>query len=57
MNKLAYKVDWTDNRKYIIFINPKGKKCRNIKLYLPENFTKKALLKSFELNIQRRNEK
>lgn len=57
MNKLGYKVDWTDNRKYITFTNPEGKKCRNRKLYPPENFTKEALLKSFELNNQRANDK
>jgi hypothetical protein len=57
MNKLGYKVNWTDNRKYITFTNPEGKKCRNRKLYPPENFTKEALLKSFELNIQRANDK
>jgi hypothetical protein len=57
MNKLGYKVNWTDNRKYITFTNPEGKKCRNRKLYPPENFTKEALSKSFELNIQRANDK
>lgn len=57
MEKLGYKVDWTDNRKYITFTNPEGKKCRNRKLYPPENFTKEALLKSFELNNKRADEK
>ena len=53
MLKLGYQVDWTDNRKYISFTNSKGKKCRNRKLYPPEQFTKEALLKAFEMNIQK----
>ena len=53
MTKLGYRVEWTDNRKYITFTNKEGKKCRNRKLYPPEHFTKEALLKAFELNHQR----
>lgn len=53
MNQLGYQVDWRDTRKYITFINPDGKKCRNRKLYPPEHFTKEALLRAFELNKQR----
>lgn len=57
MNKLGYKVDWTDERKYITFITSAGKKCRNRKLYPPEQFTKEALFKSFELNKQKADKK
>ncbi|WP_026894242.1 relaxase/mobilization nuclease domain-containing protein [Clostridiisalibacter paucivorans] len=53
MEKLGYKVDWRDDRKYITFTTPTGKKCRNRKLYPPEKFTKEALLKAFDLNKQR----
>lgn len=57
MEKLGYKVDWTDERKYITFTTPNGKKCRNRKLYPPEHFTKEALLKAFELNEQNADKK
>lgn len=57
MNKLGYKVDWTDERKYITFTAPDGKRCRNRKLYPPEQFTKESLLKAFELNEQRADKK
>ncbi len=57
MNALGYQVDWSDTRKYITFTNPDGKKCRNRKLYPPEHFTKEALLKAFELNEQRMDQK
>jgi hypothetical protein len=50
-------VDWTDSRKYITFATPEGKKCRNRKLYPPEQFTKEALLNAFELNQQKTDEK
>ena len=50
LNSLGYDVEWTDERKYITFTNPEGKKCRNRKLYPPERFTKENLLKTFELN-------
>jgi hypothetical protein len=56
MNKLGYKVDWTNSRKYITFTNNEGKKCRNRKLYPPEHFTKEALLKAFEINSQKSKE-
>jgi hypothetical protein len=55
MNKLGYKVRWEDSRKDITFIPPKGKKINNDKLYPPENYTKEALLKRFELNKQYQN--
>jgi hypothetical protein len=57
MEKLGYKVDWRDERKYITFTTPSGKKCRNRKLYPPERFTKEALLKAFDLNQQRAKDK
>ncbi|TYQ17833.1 UNVERIFIED_CONTAM: hypothetical protein Cloal_0205 [Acetivibrio alkalicellulosi] len=52
MQKLGYKVDWRDDRKYITFTTPEGKKCRNNKLYPKEQFTKESLLGAFELNRQ-----
>lgn len=57
MEKLGYKVDWNDERKYITFTTPNGKKCRNRKLYPPEQFTKEALIKAFELNKQQADKK
>lgn len=57
MGKLGYQVKWIDTRKDITFTTPEGKKCRNRKLYPPENFTKEALLKTFEQNVKRSNER
>ncbi|ERI90686.1 relaxase/mobilization nuclease domain protein [Clostridiales bacterium oral taxon 876 str. F0540] len=57
MEKLGYKVDWSDERKYITFTTPSDRKCRNRKLYPPEQFTKEALLKAFELNQQQATKK
>lgn len=57
MNKFGYKVDWRDERKYISFTTPEGKKCRNRKLYPPERFTKENLLKTFEMNKQYQDKK
>lgn len=57
LNKLGYKVDWTDTRTYITFTTPEGRKCRNRKLYPPEKFTKEALVKAFDLNQQKADEK
>ena len=57
MNKLGYKVDWIDERKYITFTTPDNKKCRNRKLYPPEQFTKEVLFKAFELNKQKADKK
>jgi len=48
MTKLGYKVLWTEERKYITFTSPDGKKCRNKKL--GEKFTKENMEKTFELN-------
>lgn len=50
MNKLGYEVIWDDNRTYVTFISPEGKKCRNKKLYPPERFTKENMEKVFEAN-------
>lgn len=33
MNKLGYKVNWTNTRKYITYTTPEGYKCRDNKLY------------------------
>lgn len=52
MQKLGYKVNWIDNRKYITFTTPEGKKCRNRALYPKEMYTKGALLDHFEKNKQ-----
>ncbi|ADL52062.1 relaxase/mobilization nuclease domain-containing protein [Clostridium cellulovorans] len=57
MERLGYKVDWTEERKYITFTTPEGKKCRNRKLYPPEQFTKEALIEAFEINSQAADEK
>ncbi len=53
MNEAGYKVNWTDSRKYITFTEPSGKKLRNANLDNPEEFTKEALEKRFDLNSQR----
>lgn len=52
LESLGYKVRWEDSRKNITFTLPNGRKLNNDKLYPPENFTKEALLKKFELNRQ-----
>ena len=52
MSKLGYQVIWDDNKKYITFITPDGKKCRNKKLYPPERFTKENMERVFEKNKQ-----
>ena len=53
MNELGYRVIWDDGRKYITFITPDGKKCRNKKLYPPERFTKENMERVFEENRKR----
>lgn len=56
LETLGYKVRWVDNRKDIqfSFTTPDGKsrKLNSDKLHPPENFTKKALLRKFQLNKQ-----
>lgn len=54
MGALGYQVEWSDERKYITFIDREGKKCRNRKLYPPEQFTKEALVRAFEFNALRK---
>jgi len=46
MNRLGYKVNWTDTRKYITFTTPQGMRCRNIKL--GHEFDKQKMLKQLE---------
>lgn len=53
MNELGYQVIWEDNRAYVTFITPDGKKCRNKKLYPPERFTKKNMERVFAENRKR----
>ena len=54
MNKQGYKVTWTKERKYITFICPDGKKCRDIKLhdekYLKENMEYELQLRAMLYN-------
>lgn len=57
MNALGYQVIWRDNRTYVTFITPDGKKCRNRKLYPPERFTKENMEKCFEQNKKYLDEK
>ncbi len=52
MRDLGYLVDWEDNKKYITFTTPLGKKCRNRKLYPRNKFGKKTLEKEFEDNAK-----
>jgi hypothetical protein len=48
MERLGYKVNWTDERKYVTFTTPDGKKCRNKKLGI--KFSKENMIKTFDLN-------
>jgi len=48
MRRLGYQVVWTDTRKEITFINPQGRKRRN--LILDKALTKEALQESFAGN-------
>lgn len=50
LEKLNYKVRWVNERKNITFTLPNGKKLNNDKLHPAEKFTKKGLLKQFQLN-------
>lgn len=49
LDSIGYKVNWEDNKKYITFTTPDGKKCRNRNIYPRYKFTKEALENS--LNI------
>ena len=53
MNELGYQVIWQDDRTYITFISPEGKKCRNKKLYPTERFTKENMGRVFAENKKR----
>lgn len=46
MNKLGYKVNWTDTRKYITYTTPEGNKCRDNKLY-DEKYSKGEMENEF----------
>lgn len=46
MNKLGYKVNQTDTRKYITYTTPKGYKCRDNKLY-DKKYLKRAMKNEF----------
>lgn len=50
MQLQGYQVRWEESRKYILFINPDGKKMRNRLFEFPENYTKEALLERFKEN-------
>lgn len=52
MEKMGYRVDWTDNRKYITFTDEDGHKMRNKKLYPYAKFTKEAMEERFLQNKQ-----
>lgn len=51
LDSIGYKVNWEDNKKYITFTTPDGKKCRNRNIYPRYKFTKEALEKQFEHNV------
>lgn len=53
MNRMGYQVIWSDTRKYITFVTPDGKKCRDRKL--GEKFSKENMLKTFQQNQQFQN--
>lgn len=50
LQRIGYQVSWKDDRKYITFTTPDGKKCRNNKLYPPEKYTKETMEQIFALN-------
>lgn len=51
MQRLGYKVTWTDERKYITFTCPNGMKCRDIRLH-DEKYLKEVL--EYEFTIRKR---
>ena len=51
MQRLGYKVTWTDERKYITFTCPKGMKCRDIRLH-DEKYLKEVLEYEFTIRKQ-----
>ena len=50
MQRLGYKVTWTDERKYITFTCPNGMKCRDIRLH-DEKYLKEGL--EYECTIRK----
>lgn len=52
MQTLGYGVKWENDKKYITFTTPDGKKCRNRKMYPRYKFTKEALEKQFNSNAK-----
>ena len=52
IEKLGYKVKWTDTRKYITFTTPSGKRCRNNKLYKADELTKEKIENRLQLNAR-----
>lgn len=51
MQRLGYKVTWTDERKYITFTCPNGMKCRDIRLH-DEKYLKEGLEHEFTIRKQ-----
>ena len=51
MQRLGYKVTWTDERKYITFTCPNGMKCRDFRLH-DEKYLKEVL--EYEFTIRKR---
>ena len=51
MQRLNYKVTWTDERKYITFTCPNGMKCRDIRLH-DEKYLKEVLEHEFTIRKQ-----
>ena len=51
MQRLGYKVTWTDERKYITFTCPSGMKCRDIRLH-DEKYLKEVLEYEFTIRKQ-----
>lgn len=56
MNKRGYIVDWSDNRKYIVFTNSQGKKVRNrnLKKTYGMQVSKEDLIKLFKEKEQKK---
>ena len=51
MQRIGYKVTWTDERKYITFTCPNGMKCRDIRLH-DEKYLKEVLEYEFTIRKQ-----
>lgn len=51
MQRLGYKVTWTDERKYITFTCPNGMKCKDIRLH-DEKYLKEVLEYEFTIRKQ-----